>query len=123
MPILLLSTLGLIADKSISFQIGVNAFNRKPVIENDFLSRIQSWMVMKETVQQSIINELRAYHAQITPHFLFNTFNTIIGLSYKDAKKTIEVLSYLANYFQARLDYHKQQNPVWIEDEIELVQA
>lgn len=123
LPILLLSSLILKADKNSSLQAGVNDFIRKPVAESEFLSRIQSLLAVQDAVQQSINHELKAYHAQITPHFLFNTLNTIIGLSYQDEKKTREALSYLAIYFRAKLDFQKQQSLVPLYDEIELVQA
>lgn len=123
LPILLLASIVLKADKSSSLQAGVNDFIRKPVAENEFLSKVHSLFAVQDAVQQSIINELRAYHAQITPHFLFNTLNTIIGLSYKDAKKAREALSYLAIYFRAKLDYQKQQSLIPLHEEIELVQS
>ncbi|WP_130859939.1 ATP-binding protein [Gracilibacillus phocaeensis] len=123
LPILLLSPFILKTDKSSLLQAGVNDFMRKPVAENELLPKIQSLFAVQDAVEQSITNELKAYHAQITPHFLFNTLNTIIALSYKDGDKSREALSYLSIYFRAKLNYQKQQSLVPLDDEIELVQA
>lgn len=123
LPILVMSLSSLLIDKNLSLKNGVNDFIRKPIVEEAFISRIQSLMAIRDAVQQSIENELKAYHSQITPHFLFNTLNTIIGLSYKDAKQTREALSYLSIYFRSKLDFQKQQTLVSLDDEIELVQA
>lgn len=78
---------------------------------------------MKEAVDASIKQELRAYHTQITPHFLYNTLNTIIGLSYVDVEKSREALEHLSIYFRTKLDFYKQQSLVPIEEELELVDA
>lgn len=78
---------------------------------------------MKESSREAVKNELDFLSAQITPHFLYNTFNTIIGLSYKDEEKTREALQYLSTYFRAKLDFNGQDCLIPLENEIELVKA
>ncbi len=123
LPILILTAAGQMTDLITSFQLGANDFLQKPINKKEMKVRIDSLLLMKESSQAAVNNELSYYFAQITPHFLYNTLNTIIGLSYKDAEKTREALQYLAIYFRAKLDYKNHHSLVPLEDELELVQA
>ncbi|WP_431028991.1 ATP-binding protein [Lysinibacillus sp. LZ02] len=123
LPIILLSQNDRIGDMTQLFEEGINDIIRKSVVQKELLSHVSSLLNMREAVKCSIQQELNHYHAQITPHFLYNTLNSIIGLSYVDPAKMREALEYLAIYFRAKLDYQKQQSIVPIEEELELVEA
>lgn len=123
LPIILLSKTDRLDDVKMLFEKGINVIKRWPIIEEEFVSHIESLMSMKVAVDNSVKQELRAYHTQITPHFLYNTLNTIIGLSYVDVEKMREALEHLSVFFRAKLDYYKQQSMVSIEEELELVEA
>lgn len=122
-PILILTAASQLSDIVVSFQLGANDFLQKPINLEELKVRIESLLLMKESSQEAVNNELSFFYAQITPHFLYNTLNTIIGLSYKDEEKTREALQYLAVYFRAKLDYKNHHSLVPLEDEVELVQA
>lgn len=47
--------------------------------------------------------KLEALHAQINPHFLFNTLNTIIMYSRRDPDRTRQLLIHLAEFFRKTL--------------------
>ena len=123
LPILILTAAGQMTDLITSFQLGANDFLQKPINKEEIKVRVGSLLLMKESSQAAINNELSYYLSQITPHFLYNTLNTIIGLSYKDAEKTREALQYLAIYFRAKLEYKNHCSLVPLEDELELVKA
>ncbi|UAC48569.1 response regulator [Bacillus aquiflavi] len=123
LPILILTAAGQLSDLILSFDIGANDFLRKPVQQEELKARIESLLSMKKSAQEAIHNELSYFYAQITPHFLFNTFNTIIGLSYIDEEKTREALEHLSTYFRAKLDFYKQDSLISINKEIELVKS
>ncbi|MFC7685898.1 ATP-binding protein [Ureibacillus sp. GCM10028918] len=123
LPIILLSRTDRLDDVGMLFKKGINAIIRKPIMKEEFISQIQSLLAMKEAVEWSVKQELMYYYAQITPHFLYNTLNSIIGLSYEDAAKSREALEYLSVYFRAKLDFQKQLSIVSIEEEMELVEA
>ena len=55
--------------------------------------------------QSQLVTEakLEALNAQITPHFLFNTLNTIIMYSRRDPDKTRQLLIHLAEFFRKTL--------------------
>lgn len=123
LPIILLSNTEKLEDVTVLFKHGVNAILHKPIKNEEFMSNIHSLFTMKKAVETSIKQELNYYHAQITPHFLYNTLNSIIGLSYIDGDKAREALEHLSVYFRAKLDFQKQQSLVSIEEEIELIEA
>lgn len=106
-----------------SFQEGATDFLQRPINLEELQVRIKSLLLMKASSQEALENELKFLSTQITPHFLYNTFNTIIGLSYKGEEKTREALHHLSTYFRAKLDFQGQNNLIPLENEIELVQA
>jgi len=123
LPILIITAAGESTRSAESFQAGANAFLRKPFDSEDVRARIESLLAMKRAAADAIHNELSYFHAQITPHFLYNTLNTIIALSYKDEEKTREALGHLATFFRAKLDFYNLNALVPLDKEMELVQS
>lgn len=123
LPIIILTAAGQSTDLIVSFQAGANDFLQKPSNSEELKVRIESLLAMKKSAEDAINNELSYYNAQITPHFLYNTLNTIIGLSYKDEEKTREALEYLSIFFRAKLDFKNYNLLIPLEDEVELVKA
>ena len=123
LPILILTAAGRSTDLAASFQLGANGFLRKPISPENVAARVESLISMKEAAQEALYNELNYFHAQITPHFLYNTLNTIIGLSYKDEEKTREALRHLSTYFRAKLDIYNRDTMISIKKEMELVKS
>ena len=102
---------------------GINDFQKKPVDPDVFVSRIQSMLLMKASVEENLNKEYQYFYSQISPHFLYNTLNTIIGLSYNDSEKTREALYNLSVYFRGKLEIHRQKSLIPIESELELTMA
>ncbi|MFD6903509.1 histidine kinase, partial [Streptomyces diastaticus] len=123
LPILMIGSTNQIVPILDSMEIGANEYIQKPVDKLELLAKIKSLFAMKDSVSQSIHNELSYYQAQITPHFLYNTMNTIIGLSYQNADRARDALEHLAVYFRSKLDYTKHHSMVSIEEEMELVES
>lgn len=95
----------------------------KPVHANEVVESVESLLAMKASAKQSLHDELSFFYAQIIPHFLYNTLNTIIGLTYHDNEKTREALQYLAIYFRAKLNFYGRGETIPLEQELELVEA
>lgn len=123
LPVIILTAAGQWSDFVVSFQLGANDYLQKPVNLAELKVRIESLLLMQKSAHEAVENELRAFYAQITPHFLYNTINSIIGLSYFDQEKTRLALDHLATYFRAKLDYQKQRSLIPLEEELELVEA
>jgi len=65
--------------------------------------------------------ELKLIQAQINPHFLFNTINTIIAISRNNAEKARNLLLDLSNYFRKNLK--RKDDVSTIKEELEHVES
>jgi len=50
-----------------------------------------------------VVSELKLARAQVNPHFLFNSLNTIVSVLRFDAERARELLVHLANFFRKNL--------------------
>ena len=50
-----------------------------------------------------VLSELKLARAQVNPHFLFNTLNTIIAILRRDTDRSRELLIHLSNFFRKNL--------------------
>lgn len=123
LPILILTASGKTIDLMNAFDYGANDFQRKPIDSEELKSRIQSLLLMKKSVEEGLEKEFQYFYSQISPHFLYNTINTIIGLSYKDSGKARKALSNLSIYFRGKLDVHRKKGLITLESELELIIA
>jgi len=65
--------------------------------------------------------EIKALHAQINPHFLFNALNTIVSFIRFRPEKARELLIHLSEYFRRNL--HDSGGFVSLEEELEHIEA
>lgn len=66
--------------------------------------------------------ELAFRQAQIKPHFLYNTLNTIVAVSHYDPTKVRELLVTFSSYLRRSFDF-SPRNMVMLEKEIELAMS
>ncbi len=123
LPVIILTKAGEAKELQKSVKAGVNDFMKKPFSWEELKVRIETLLLVKNSAQEAINQEYRKLHAQIMPHFLYNTLNAIIGLSYKDAGQACEALQHLSTYFRAKLDFGSYNSFVSIDREIELMKA
>ncbi|MDF3003018.1 MAG: hypothetical protein K0Q48_3137 [Bacillota bacterium] len=67
--------------------------------------------------------ELLLLQAQIKPHFLYNTINTIISVSRTDTEKSRTLLIDFSEYLRRSFDFKGSDQLVSLSDEIELAKA
>ena len=123
LPIIVLTAIMKQSNLVLSLQIGANEYLQKPILMDELLVRIQSLLAVRQSSIDAIEDELNYLDTQVTPHFVYNTLNTIIGLSYTDIENTREALYCLATYFRAKLNVHYRNSMVPLEEEIDLVKA
>ena len=86
---------------------------------NIMIGKIRELLETEKKEQENLKKaELRALQAQINPHFLYNTLDTIIWMA--EAKKTdqvVEIVSALSNFFRTSLS--KGRDWITIGEEIE----
>lgn len=67
------------------------------------------------------VAELKLIHAQVNPHFLFNSLNTIIAVTRRDAGRARELLTHLSHLFRKNLK--RQSELSTLEEELEHVSS
>ncbi|SHL05736.1 Histidine kinase-, DNA gyrase B-, and HSP90-like ATPase [Anaerocolumna jejuensis DSM 15929] len=123
LPVIILTETGQAKELQKSVRSGVNDFMQKPFSWEELRIRVETLLLVRKSAREAINQEYKMLHAQIMPHFLYNTLNTIIGLSYKDAEQACEALQYLSTYFRAKLDFDSYNSFVSVEREVELMKA
>lgn len=73
--------------------------------------------------EKSTKNELAFLQAQIKPHFLYNSINTIVSFCYTDNEKAANLLVNLSKYLRLVFDIDRQSMLVLLEREIEVTKA
>jgi hypothetical protein len=68
-------------------------------------------------------SELAFLQAQIKPHFLYNTLNTCLAVSYYDAEKSRELLIKFSGYLRHSFDFKNLSQTVPLKDEVALAKA
>lgn len=70
--------------------------------------------------QDKVLAQYEAIRSQINPHFLFNTFNTLIALIEENPNKAVSFVEKLSDFFRIILQY-RDQKVITIQEEIQLV--
>ena len=89
-------------------------------LASGFAELISTQLAIHELELQSELTaraEVRALQAQINPHFLFNTLNTIAALTRTDPLRARELLREFASFYRATLDNSGSLIPVTREIE------
>lgn len=123
LPIIVLTAIMKQSDLLMTLQVGANDYLQKPIIMDELFIRIESLLAIQQSSIDAIETEMNYLYAQVTPHFVYNTLNTIIALSYTNVENTREALYCLATYFRAKLNVHYHNSRVSLEEEIELAKA
>lgn len=92
-------------------------------------SLIYAWMKHRERQlkkaealkKEKIEFELQTLKSQVNPHFLFNSFNTLLNVIDNDTEIAAEYVEKLSDFYRNILQY-QNQTVIPLSDEIELVQ-
>ncbi len=123
LPIIVLTAIMKHSDFMLTLQLGANDYLQKPIAMDELLLRIESLLAVRQSSLDAIEVEMNNLYSQVTPHFVYNTLTTIIGLSYTDMENAREALYCLTTYFRAKLNVHSRNTMISLEEEIELVKA
>ena len=123
LPILLMTTRSQPADLLAGYEAGANDYVPKPVDPSEFKARIQTLLKMKQSIREKLHMEMALIQAQINPHFLFNTLNTIASLGETDHERMREVLVEFGQYLRNSFDSRNLERFVPFMMEWELVQS
>ena len=123
LPVLMFTSSGRRRDLARSFQCGANDYVKKPADAAELKSRVASLLQMKLSAREALERELHYFYYEISPHFLYNTLNTIIGLSYSDGEAARSALTSLGTYLRGKMEYYSHNSLIAMSEELELVEA
>lgn len=123
LPILLLTARSQPEDIQTGFQVGANDYITKPVEKLVFMARVKALTSIKISVNERIRMEAAWLQAQIQPHFLFNTLNTIEALSELNPDKMMVLLNEFGNFLRASFHTRNLEKVIPLENELELVRS
>lgn len=123
LPVLMLTARSQPGDLVAGFQAGANDYVIKPVDGNDLRARVQTLLRMKSAVIEHIRMETALLQAQIRPHFLYNTLNTIASLISVDPKQARELIVEFGHYLRASFNSHNLDHFVSIKTELSLIES
>ncbi|WP_048601377.1 ATP-binding protein [Rubeoparvulum massiliense] len=123
LPILLLTARNNPEDVYPGFAMGINDYVTKPINSLELKSRGKALIDLKHSITEQLHMEAAWLQAQIQPHFLFNTLNTIASLSAIDTSRMVTLLDKFGNYLRGSFDVKNLQRLVPLEHELELVRS
>lgn len=123
LPILLLTARQTPQDVYTGFMSGANDYVAKPVVALELKSRVKALATLKQSIKDQLTMEAALLHAQIQPHFLFNTLNSIASLSTVDIKRMSKLLDEFANYLRKSFKSFSTSELIPFEEEVSLVES
>ncbi|TVX93536.1 ATP-binding protein [Paenibacillus agilis] len=123
LPILLLTARSTHIDIETGFLAGANDYVIKPMDSMELRSRVRALTDFKHSVNERLKMEAAWLQAQIQPHFLFNTLNSIAALSDIDIDRMRALLEEFGHYLRASYDSRNAKRLVPLEHEISLVHS
>ncbi|MFC5702634.1 ATP-binding protein [Cohnella faecalis] len=123
LPVLLLTARSQPADIYAGFLSGANDYVTKPVDAMELQYRIRALTAMKQSMDERLRMEAAYLQAQIHPHFLFNTLNSIMALSDIDTKKMRQLGDAFTSFLRISFHFLNTGELVELSHELELVEA
>lgn len=123
LPILLLTTRNYPVDVYTALALGANDYVTKPINALELKTRAHTLIDLKKSINDRLQMETALLQAQIQPHFLFNTLNSISALSLIDQERMIDLLNHFGKYLQSSFDIDNLNPAIPIQKELELVKS
>jgi len=123
LPVLMLTARNRTEDIVQAFQAGANDYLSKPFDRNELLARARTLLTLKKVMKQVVTAELQFLQAQIQPHFIFNTLNTIMVFCRQDPNKAAELLDELGNYLRGKFSFSNADELIPLEKELDFVNS
>lgn len=123
LPVVLLTARSQPADINAGFLAGANDYVTKPVDALELRYRIRALVTLKQSINERLRLEAAYLQAQIHPHFLLNTLNSIMALSNIDTEKMRELGDAFASYLRISFHFLNTGELVELAHELKLVEA
>lgn len=123
LPVLMLTAKTGTKDIVMGFETGANDYLPKPYEPEELLARVKTLVNLKNSVDKAIAAEAAFMQAQIKPHYLYNTLNTISSFCDSDPEQARRLIDEFANYLHRSFDFQNLEIDVPIADEIGLIKS
>ncbi|MFC5405341.1 ATP-binding protein [Cohnella soli] len=123
LPVLLATAKTEPEDMLNGFGAGANDFLTKPFYSVELRARVRTLLDMKRSAEEAVASEMAFLQAQIKPHFLYNTLNTLVSLSLDEPKTTYHLLIKLSRYLRSSFDFNHLDKLVPLNQELELTES
>ncbi|WP_168735532.1 ATP-binding protein [Cohnella fermenti] len=123
LPILLLTARDRAEDIEAGFRAGANDYIVKPVDTQEMRMRVKALTDVARSSREQKRLEAAWLQAQIQPHFLFNTLNSIAALADVDVARMRDLLSAFGEYLRGSFDTANSEQLVPLRKELDLVRA
>ncbi|MBB6673484.1 ATP-binding protein [Cohnella nanjingensis] len=123
LPILLLTARHRSEDIEAGFRAGANDYLVKPVDAQELRMRVRALTDVTRAAREQSRLEAAWLQAQIQPHFLFNTLNSVAALGGIDIDRMQSLLLAFGDYLRASFDFANSDRLVPLRKELELVRA
>ncbi|OXM88394.1 response regulator [Paenibacillus rigui] len=123
LPVLMLTASGRNEDAVAAFSAGANDFLAKPFHSSELQARVRTLLHMKQSVVKRIHTELAFLQAQLKPHFLFNTLNSIASLSESDLERMKELVAEFGSYLRESFSFNNLEPLTSMQRELQLVRS
>ncbi len=118
LPVLMLTAKTATEDIVAGFEAGANDYLPKPFEPEELLARVRTLVNLKNSVDKAIATELAFMQAQIKPHFLYNTLNTISSFCDTAPEQARILIDEFASYLRQSFDFKNLELYVPIQNEI-----
>lgn len=123
LPVLMMTSAGRPQDAIAAFAAGANDCLAKPVDLPELRARVRTLLRMKRSATERIRMETAFLQAQIKPHFLFNTLNSIAALADDEPARMKRLLSHFGTYLRESIRFDNAETVVALERELQLVKS
>lgn len=123
LPVLVLTARNQLEDIENGFLAGANDYVTKPIEAGELRARVNVLTEVQRLSYERIRMESAWLQAQIQPHFLFNTLNSIMALSEIDLERMRRLIDEFSHVLRAKFDFHHLNDFVSMEEELSLVKS
>jgi|SRR5690625_2506253 len=123
LPILLLTARNRSEDIENDFLAGANDYVAKPIDAIELRSRVNALTEVRQSSRERLRMESAWLQAQIKPHFLFNTLNSIIALSEIDIERMQKLLDAFSHLLRGKFNFQNLNELVSIDSELSLIRS
>lgn len=123
LPVIMLTIRNKPHDLALGFDAGANDYLTKPFDDTELKARVDALLTLKQSVYKAMTAEVCFLQAQIKPHFLHNTLNTIMSLCRTDVEKARSLIAELSHFLRKSFDFSDMKELTPIDEELSLVQS